>query len=125
MTFMEFHNGLRVLINIDKPEFDMALGPLVSQSMWESFRDNPWRWFIKAPDRQAEAVFKVIEARNAGIRQREASTDLTETLHACEEYFDQRMDTEDGPNGGVYPNAEMSLLTDVQAAIAKLEKEAA
>ena len=68
MTRREFHNGLRVLMNIDKWELEVTLGGEVSTPMWERFRDNPWQWFIKAPDSQAEAVFKVVEARNVAAK---------------------------------------------------------
>lgn len=73
MNYDQFHNGLRVLCNIDYPEFSNAVtdgqshipAPLRDdpQECWPRFRDNPWRWFIRAPDCQSEAIWKIVEGR--------------------------------------------------------------
>lgn len=60
MTFREFHNGLRVLANIDRDEF-VAKG--LPDADWPSFRDDPWRYFIRASDVMAEGLFEIIESR--------------------------------------------------------------
>jgi hypothetical protein len=56
--FGKFHNGLRVLLNIDAVEFP---GPAED---WPEFRDNPWRYFIRAEDEVARALWKIIQRRN-------------------------------------------------------------
>jgi len=81
MQFDEFHNALRILLNIDYHEMEQAgvefgdsrtdvLGgwspPGVSERRekgWAEFRDNPHRWFIQASDEDANRVWKIIEAR--------------------------------------------------------------
>jgi len=55
MNMREFHNGLRVLLNIDKGEFDAALhavgsAALLGEQEWPRFRSNPHMWFIRAND---------------------------------------------------------------------------
>ncbi len=57
--FFRFHNGLRVLLNIDASEFP---GPAED---WPTFRDNPWRYFIGCNDETARALWEIIERRNA------------------------------------------------------------
>jgi hypothetical protein len=56
--FRRFHNGLRVLLNIDKSEFP---GP---DKDWPSFRGSPHRYFITCPDEVALALWRIIERRN-------------------------------------------------------------
>ena len=69
MTLREFHNGLRVLLNIDAYEFMPAVYPQGTDDQgaafadWEAFRDNPHRWFIQAPDAKAQAIWKIVEGR--------------------------------------------------------------
>ena len=69
MTKREFHNALRILLNIDAREFVAAVygGEVAVQGEvradWEKFRDNPWRWFISAPDGASDAVWGIVEAR--------------------------------------------------------------
>lgn len=61
--FAQFHNGLRVLLNIDATEFS---GP---EADWPSFRDNPWRYFISADDDVAWRLWLIVETRNAKARE--------------------------------------------------------
>ncbi len=69
MTFTEFHNALRVLLNIDGDEFLRALWPneepnfLMHDEAWEAFDDDPHMWFIKAPDAAARAIWAIVEER--------------------------------------------------------------
>jgi hypothetical protein len=59
-----FHNRLRILVNIDMPEFlTVAPDAKGDDRIWVSFRQNPWRWFIRASDDQAAALWKIIRAR--------------------------------------------------------------
>jgi hypothetical protein len=53
-------------------------------------------------------------------RLRDVIADLIEVLIQAEDYLDKRADSEDSEFGPV-PNAEMSLLTEVQQALAKAE----
>jgi len=66
MTFAEFHNALRVLTSIDKHELVEA-GVIDSSetghSEWIAFRDDPFRWFIRADDDGAAKLWTIIERR--------------------------------------------------------------
>ena len=76
MTFNEFHNALRILLNIDLPEFADAVYPDwhnegsddVLNAAYRKFRDDPHNWFIRAPDNHAKAIWKIVEERNAGTK---------------------------------------------------------
>jgi len=63
MTFNEFHNGLRVLLNIDRDEFEALVdGDLTAD--YRRFSNNPYGWFIRVPDKHAMAIYAEIERRN-------------------------------------------------------------
>ena len=77
MDFADFHNALRILLNIDQPEFDETLDPMDRQEAgalagewadrkWRRFRDDPHRYFIEACDSQAKKLFAIIEERSYG-----------------------------------------------------------
>lgn len=57
MTFAEFHNALRIMLNIDRDELGLDV------FAWQTFQRDPYRWFIKACDADARKVWKIIEAR--------------------------------------------------------------
>ena len=61
MTIDEFHNGLRILLNIDMFELEEA-GVIAKDDMraWHEFRDNPWRWFIYAQNAQADRLWALM-----------------------------------------------------------------
>ena len=59
MTFEEFHNGLRILLNIDQDEFEAG----VDDSSWPVFRNDPHRWFIQASDKAAQRLWALMQAR--------------------------------------------------------------
>jgi len=61
MTLREFHNGLRVLASIDRHEV-----PFLSVAHWERFRGDPYRFFIRADDPTADAIWAVIIRRTTG-----------------------------------------------------------
>lgn len=68
MTLAEFHNGLRILTNIDFA--DMVKGGVLTDDdageiEWKSFRDNPWKWMICADDDQATKLWALMVARGA------------------------------------------------------------
>lgn len=58
MTFEEFHNGIRVLHSIDSHE-------LGDPPWWRRFRDDPVRFFIKADDETAAAIWNAMQIRSA------------------------------------------------------------
>ncbi len=59
--FFRFHNGMRILLNIDASEFP---GP---EEDWPEFRDNPHRYFITCGDETASALWVLIEKRNQRV----------------------------------------------------------
>lgn len=73
MNFAEFHNALRILLNIDGDEFVHAVfGPKArviphsdspEWTEWVLYRAAPHIWLIQAPDEYAKALWKVVEAR--------------------------------------------------------------
>jgi len=56
-----FHNALRILTGIDRSR---APGVFEEPGDWNNFLVNPFLWFIRASDADAEKIWKVIEARN-------------------------------------------------------------
>lgn len=60
MGFADFHNRMRVLLNIDMHDF-VAAG--IEPARWEAFRDDPHRFFIRADDETAEKLWSLVEAR--------------------------------------------------------------
>lgn len=77
MTFIEFHNALRIFASIDGDEFIQAItGRDEPPSYWrgrdewtdmERFLSNPPYWFIRAPTAKAQAVWKIVEARQPHV----------------------------------------------------------
>lgn len=65
--FRRFHNRLRMLLNIDGLDFGEAVGH-TNDDEWATFRADPFRWFIRASDPDAEAVFALMLAREAARR---------------------------------------------------------
>lgn len=70
MSFADFHNGLRILINLDLPDlWDVGLftesNAVTNKDGWLSFRDNPWRYLITASDRQAAMIGAAMQKRMA------------------------------------------------------------
>ena len=63
MNFNHFHNALRVLRSIDRHEFDEVEYSLTDNE-WQRFRDNPYHFFIQAPDALAKGIFGIIESRS-------------------------------------------------------------
>lgn len=68
MTLAEFHNGLRILTNLDFSDLVKA-GVLTDDadgdSEWEDFRDNPWKWMIRADDDEAAKLWALMVKRGA------------------------------------------------------------
>ena len=64
MGLREWQNIWKILRSIDLHEIDVeAAGEGFD---WPSFRDSPHEYFIKAPDRVAEAIWKVVQSRMGG-----------------------------------------------------------
>lgn len=60
----DFHNRLRILTGIDRHELVDA-GAIRPNDVgaWQSFRLDPYRFFIRADDATAEKIWTVIERR--------------------------------------------------------------
>jgi hypothetical protein len=73
LTFSTFHNALRIMLNIDRDELvkagvvpDIVAHPekhFVADEAWRQFNDSPYRFFIRIPTGQAQALWKLIESR--------------------------------------------------------------
>lgn len=64
MTLREFHNALRILLNIDRHE--MVAANLLrhgDHNAWGEFRRDPYRWFIRASDQDAQTLWRIVEKR--------------------------------------------------------------
>ena len=57
-----FHNRLRILLNIEPHEF-AAAG--LTPNQWHSFDYDPFRFFIRASDATAAAIWSIVEKREA------------------------------------------------------------
>ena len=74
MNYPEFHNALRILMNIDQDELVNA-GVLISgdHNAWGEFRRDPFRWFILVPDEVSEKVWQIIKLKEEKKDERETS----------------------------------------------------
>mgnify|MGYP001568633403 CR=1 FL=1 len=70
MTLSEFHNGLRILLNIDFDDLatagvmdDVGQSRRAAFGEWILFRQDPFRWFIRCDDEKADKIWKLIENR--------------------------------------------------------------
>lgn len=71
VDFRQFHNRLRMLLNIDAFEFFEATGTdgdSDHSALWEAFQANPWRWFIRASDDEARGLFRIMVDREDARR---------------------------------------------------------
>lgn len=61
----DFHNRLRILLNIGMIELERA-GVIEpgDRAEWDRFRESPWRWFIACSDEQAEALWALMNSRS-------------------------------------------------------------
>jgi len=65
-AFDQFHNALRILTSLDKHELieaDVIDHSESDHSKWIAFRDDPFRWFIRADDESATKLWGLIERR--------------------------------------------------------------
>ncbi len=63
MSQARFSNALRILQSIDRDELVDAGIDLPDTVAWLKFRDDPFRWFIRACDADADKVWAIIEGR--------------------------------------------------------------
>lgn len=68
MQFADFHNGIRILINLDLwalQEEGLFKGPtaVTDKDGWPRFRDNPWRYLIAASDKEAAMIWAAMQKR--------------------------------------------------------------
>lgn len=61
MNKAEFHNALRILLNLDRDDL-----PFLDGRAWQRFRTDPFRFFIRADDPTADRLWAAIEARQRG-----------------------------------------------------------
>ena len=60
----EFHNALRILLNIDFCDLVQAgIVQAHDNAHWEQFQRDPFRYFIRADDTTAERLWDCIESR--------------------------------------------------------------
>lgn len=57
-----FHNRLRIMLGIDAHEF-AEVGLTLDQ--WRRYDAEPFRFFIRANDRTAAAIWSIIQARSS------------------------------------------------------------
>jgi hypothetical protein len=64
MRMADFHNLLRILVSLDWDDLSAA-GIIARDDVkaWNSFRNDPFRWFIRADDETARKLWTLIEHR--------------------------------------------------------------
>ena len=69
MDIREFHNALRILLNIDRDELE-AVGVIdhADHNAWGTFTRDPFRFFIRSDDATADKLWAIIEARQSKRR---------------------------------------------------------
>lgn len=75
MNLRDFHNGIRVLFNIDAHDFTEAG---LEMRHWPTFRDDPVGFFLRADDETADKLFAIVEKRT---RPRAPVADAVMKLH--------------------------------------------
>ena len=63
LSLSKFHNALRILRGIDLAELEAA-GLRLPDHIWVQFRDDPYRFFIRADDETAQKIWSIIEQRS-------------------------------------------------------------
>jgi hypothetical protein len=68
MTQRQLHNALRILMCIDQHELVAAgIDSMREPNVWASFVANPFLWFIKAGDADADRLWAIVERRQAPV----------------------------------------------------------
>ena len=64
MEYKEFHNALRIMMNIDRDEMERAkLIDKGDHNQWGTFRKDPFRWFLRMPDNKALIFWDLLKKR--------------------------------------------------------------
>ncbi len=64
LSIEEFHNGLRILLNLDFDDLAKAGVFEVSQiDRWQQFQRDPFRFFIRTDEETADALWRLIQER--------------------------------------------------------------
>lgn len=67
MNLREFHNALRVLLNLDRDVLVNAAVLVDDDAVsWALFRRDPFRWFILADDEAVKRLWALMETRMKG-----------------------------------------------------------
>lgn len=62
--FNEFHNRLRILLNIDRHELEAAgVIKTADHNAWGAFQRDPFRFFIHADDATASRLWLMIDQK--------------------------------------------------------------
>ena len=64
--FRRFHNALRILIHFDFDDL-RAAGVLDDLTEFRRFDDDPYRFFIRADDARAAALWTLIQSRQSEV----------------------------------------------------------
>lgn len=68
MTKAELHNALRILRSIDLfelQEVGLWVDPdALATKRWESFRDNPYEFFIRCDDDTVDKIWSIVQRRS-------------------------------------------------------------
>ncbi len=64
MTFEQFHNGLRILLNLDLDQL-VAFGVIPSGDFaaWQAFTVDPFRWLVCADDDHGRRLWALMQTR--------------------------------------------------------------
>jgi hypothetical protein len=86
MEIREFHAGLRQLLNIERDQLSV-LGAIDNPDnpslTWESFRADPFKFFIRAPDSVAESILALVRAGTvAGTDREQDISDAADNITA-------------------------------------------
>lgn len=68
MTKRQFRNGLCILMSIDQHELVAAgIDRMREPNVWASFVANPFLWFVKAGDADADRLWAIVQRRQAPV----------------------------------------------------------
>ena len=64
LTHLEFHNALRILLNLDFRDLVQAgVFAAHDDAGWEPFQRDPFRYFIRTDDATAARIWDLIQTR--------------------------------------------------------------
>lgn len=64
MTLEQFHNGLRILLNLDLHDL-VAFGVIDTGDFvaWKSYQASPWSWMIRADEGRSRNLWALMQTR--------------------------------------------------------------